>query len=60
MQMMLPVGAACSYVDREHQEEHLGLCLLGSTPKGTVSHKAVLCPLGGGAIALAYMSKSLQ
>lgn len=59
MQMIHLVGAICSYVDREHREEHLGLCLLGSTPKGTASHNAVLCPLGGGAIALAYMSRSL-
>lgn len=32
----------------------------GLNLKGTASHKAVLCPLGGGAIALAYMSRSLQ
>lgn len=31
----------------------------GLNPKGTASHKAVLCPLGGGAIALVYM-RSLQ
>lgn len=56
MQMMHPVGAVCSYASGGA----FRTLSSGLNPKGTASHKAVLCPLGGGAIALAYMSRSLK